>query len=523
MPNYQVHTELFHNSADGMFIFEDLAFVDANNAALEMFGYTHDKLASLHPGDISPPLQPDGTPSSEKANEFLQVVMEKGSHRFQWVHQKSDGTTFWAEVSLTKVRLDDRTVIYALVRDIDKEKRDQDELLRTKAQLQDIITNFPVAIVRAETDNVNVGYFNRRFHELFGWKLEDISTMEKWFAKAYPDPDYRQRIMQEWGELIHETHEAGLSTSPRSMEAHVHCSDGTVKICQAWYYWNQGNTFGIFHDITAQREAENKLQEINADLDLRIKEAIEQQRQQEQILLQQSKMAAMGEMIGAIAHQWRQPLNIMGLEVQDLLDAYNYGELDENYLEGTVKRSMEVINYMSQTIDDFRNFFHPNKSPVTFDTIQTMDEAVKIVEAQFKYTHIEIRREYSCTENCLLYGYPSEFKQLVLNLLNNAKDAITEWKSQHPDAPSGLITIRINEQAGKIQVEIEDNGGGIPETLMEKIFEPYFTTKEKTQGTGLGLYMSKIILDKHMGGTIHVTNASQGACFRLLLDKHPVL
>ena len=527
------HLELFTNSSDGMFMFAGDSFIDCNDAVIKILGYnTKEELLRRHPSEISPPFQPDGRPSREKAEEIIQSVLKHGNKRFHWVHTRADGSEFWAEISLTLIHLEEKPVIYCVLRDIHQEKMGQIELAAAKRQFEEIVTNFPVAIVRAETDNINVGYFNNRFHELFGWDLQDISTMDRWFIKAYPDTAYRERIVGEWDALIKKTHALGLNTSPYPMEARVTCKNGKVKICQAWYHWNGGNVFGIFHDITAQREAEAnlleahdelmrknlELKELNTSLDQRVKDEVAKQREQEQLLIQQAKMAAMGEMIGAIAHQWRQPLNVIALNIQDIQDAYAYNELDKEYLDNMVKKSMQVVNYMSQTIDDFRNFFKPDKQKVGFNVIKVVDEAINILETQFKNHSIMIETDYQCGE-CLIDGYPTEVKQLLLNLLNNSKDAIIQHRKKTSNAESGHIMINVSDTDEGIKLSIQDNGGGIPVPIMDKIFDPYFTTKEQGEGTGLGLYMSKIIIDKHMQGTIRAENVPGGVCFVVLFKR----
>jgi PAS domain S-box-containing protein len=420
-------------------------------------------------------------------------------------------------------------VILFLMYVMKKRRIAEKRLQESKRQMDGIIKNFPIAIVRAETDNVNVGYFNNEFYRLFGWELEDIDTMEKWWTNAYPDAGYRERVMKEWEVLIKETHEAGLTTSPHPMEAKVACKDGTQKTCLAWYHYNAGNVFGIFIDVTAQRAAEEELREahreleeknrelmsLNRDLDLRVKEEIDKQYQQEQILIQQSKMAAMGEMINAIAHQWRQPLNALGLMIQDMEDAYEYGELDQGYIQKLTDETMGQVNYMSRTIDDFREFFKPNKRKKTFDVRESIEETIHLVEAQFKNNNIEIVRRINCSD-CTLTSYPTEFKQVILNLLSNAKDAILET----PRGETwGEVVITVDESDSELLISLQDNGGGIPDDVIGRVFDPYFTTKEEGKGTGIGLYMSKTIMEQHMDGTIRVENRGEGACFYVSLKR----
>ncbi len=238
--------------------------------------------------------------------------------------------------------------------------------------------------------------------------------------------------------------------------------------------------------------------EYSKDLEIQIDNAIKENREKEKLLQTQSKLASMGEMIGAIAHQWRQPLNVLGLNTQLLIEDYLDGKIDEKYLENYEEKQMKIINFMSKTIDDFRNFFKVDKEKENFSIKKAIEEVIEIVSAQLKNHNIEVILNGDDFE---INGYPSEFKQVILNVINNAKDAILANNIQN-----GKIIITLKEK----YISIEDNAGGIPDEIKNRIFEPYFTTKEN--GTGIGLYMSKQIINQ-MGGDIEVTNTKQGAKF----------
>ena len=294
---------------------------------------------------------------------------------------------------------------------------------------------------------------------------------------------------------------------------------------------------GLNRDITELREAEEKLhraysdleikvqertaeltaakhqlEELNLSLERKVNKEIASRQEKEQLLFQQSRMAAMGEMIGAIAHQWRQPLNVIGLIIQNLQMAYEYGELDKERLKNAVATAMWQINFMSKTIDDFRNFFKPSKEKENFDVRKMADETVSLMKAQLQnnYIAVEIIAE---KKDLVINGYPNEFKHVLMNLINNAKDAILERKVKE-DCRS-KITIRISEKAGKVIVEVRDTGGGIPDGIMNKIFDPYFTTKDEGTGTGIGLYISKTMIERNMGGQLTAKNWEEGAEFRI--------
>ena len=238
------------------------------------------------------------------------------------------------------------------------------------------------------------------------------------------------------------------------------------------------------------------------------KRAEEELREKELLLLRQNRLAAMGEMINNIAHQWRQPLNTLGLGIQSLQMYYENGKFDEGFLDHSVKMSMELIQHMSQTIDDFRHYFQPDKEKVEFEIKDAVARTIYLVDDSLKYQQISIEVESSA--NPRLVGFPNEYSQVLLNIIMNAKDALLK---SHPD--DARVRITISKEGEKSVVTIADNGGGIPDAIIGKVFEPYFTTKGPDQGTGIGLFMSKTIIEKSMGGKLTVRNVGDGAEFRI--------
>ena len=225
------------------------------------------------------------------------------------------------------------------------------------------------------------------------------------------------------------------------------------------------------------------------------------------MLLQQSRLAAMGEMINNIAHQWRQPLNLLGMHIQSLSLLYGTGSFSKEFLEKTVSDTMAVIRHMSQTIDDFSNFFKPDKEKTDFNVKQTLQQTINLVDDGFRQNQIKIITEIDV--DAWIYGYPNEFSQAILNILQNAQDALVER-----EITDKRILIASSVANGKTVITISDNAGGIPEDIIDRIFEPYFSTKG-VQGTGIGLFMSKSIIETNMGGSITVRNYAAGAVIRI--------
>ncbi|QCI28664.1 sensor histidine kinase [Caminibacter pacificus] len=244
------------------------------------------------------------------------------------------------------------------------------------------------------------------------------------------------------------------------------------------------------------------------ELDLRVKEEIEKRQQKEQMLMHQSKLASLGEMLGNIAHQWRHPLTRLSLLIQNLEMAAQMNKLDKDFIQKFKEKAQAQIEYMSQTIDDFTNFFKKDTKKVEFCPKEIIEDALKLMEGRIKQNKVEVVLDIKKTEPIL--GYKTEFSQVVLNIINNAIDVLKER-----DIKDRKIFIRID---GK-KIEIEDNAGGIPEEIKDKIFEPYFTTKFQSQGTGIGLYMSKIIISQHFKGKLYAYNSEKGAVFVIDLSN----
>jgi signal transduction histidine kinase len=265
------------------------------------------------------------------------------------------------------------------------------------------------------------------------------------------------------------------------------------------------NSFGKLKTYT------DDLNELNEQLEKRVSDELVKSRQKDYILIQQSKLATMGEMINAIAHQWRQPLNSLGLSIQDIKYAYEQDEITKEYINTIIKESMEQIKYMSKTIDDFRNFYKPNKEKKLFGINSALKGSMSLVKARLEAHFFKITELYD-NDMPEINGYENEFKQAILNIISNTQDAAEERKISSP-----TVSIKSGFRDGYALVEIEDNCGGIPESIINRIFEPYFTTKDQGKGTGIGLFMSKTIIEENMNGILEVFNIPNGVRFTIKL------
>lgn len=262
---------------------------------------------------------------------------------------------------------------------------------------------------------------------------------------------------------------------------------------------------------TVQKKSQDLI-ELNITLEKRVKEELSKNREKEQILIQKSKFIALGEMISNIAHQWRQPLSELSSVLMAIKFKYSMGKLEPSFMKKKVDEADNLIEYMSHTIDDFRNFFMPKKEKELFSLHSSVQSVMNILGSMLKEHNIAVN--INIDHSIMLNTYLNECEQVIVNIISNAKDALVSNKIQE-----ARINIFALEDEHFVKLTIEDNGGGIQVQPKSKIFEPYFTTKDEANGTGIGLYMSKIIIEKNMKGKLRVKNINDGAQFSIFIPK----
>jgi len=265
----------------------------------------------------------------------------------------------------------------------------------------------------------------------------------------------------------------------------------------------------MIHHISSYLQ---RLKKFNTELEEQVQEKVAQLTSQEKMMVHQSRQAAMGEMLESIAHQWRQPLNIIGLSCANLEMQHELGTLSDVEFKEKMQIISKNINYMSNTIDDFRDFLNPERTPVFFNPKETIEAVYDILAAQLENN--KIRVEIKCDYAITLYGIENEFKQVIFILLNNSKDAIKGLQKNF-DNFQGEIKISLSHKENKSVITVCDNGGGIKEDIIHSIFDPYFTTKFASSGTGIGLYIAKNVIESRMKGKLKVFNTKTGCCFSI--------
>jgi C4-dicarboxylate-specific signal transduction histidine kinase len=255
-----------------------------------------------------------------------------------------------------------------------------------------------------------------------------------------------------------------------------------------------------------------ELRSLNQNLELRVNEAIEKVRIQDRQMFQQSRLAQMGEMISMIAHQWRQPLASVASIIGSLHNKIRLQKIEPILFNQKLNEIAEITQHLSTTIDDFRDFFKSNKQIQKIGVHEVIENSLSIIMPSLVSKGILLKKEYE--DAIVIHTYANEIKQVLLNLIKNAEDALTMNSIKEP-----WILIRVDEMDTHIVITVEDNAGGIPEAISEKVFDPYFSTKDDKNGTGLGLYMSKTIIDEHCEGELRVRNSTNGATFTMTLPR----
>lgn len=259
-------------------------------------------------------------------------------------------------------------------------------------------------------------------------------------------------------------------------------------------------------------EQTKQLKELNKTLEKRVQEEISKNDEKQKLLFWQSRMASLGQMLGNIAHQWRQPLTELNLTLFNMKKASL--NKDEKKVEELYKESKNLISGMSSTIEDFTNFFNPLKEKKSFEIKDVINEVLTILRKVIEQEEIKIKVDVPI--NYKVLGVSNELAQVLINLIQNSKDAFRQNEIKDKNI---FISLKEKKNLDKKSVilEIEDNAGGIKEENLDSIFEPYFTTKHKSQGTGLGLFMSKMIIEKSLEGTLSHRNSKNGSIFTITI------
>ncbi len=393
----------------------------------------------------------------------------------------------------------------AMLTDITDRKRAEESLKLN----QFIIDKASIGISRGNDDG-QITFANEHWAKILGYTPQELCSMTFFDI----DPNLAPELWRNHRKKL-------IANGSNTLESLHRRKDGTlfpVEIAVNYLsYKDHEFSCSFSRDITERKIADEQLKQkqqqleaLNSTLENRVQEEVEKNREKDLILIQQNRQAALGELLDHIAHQWKQPLNSIALIIQDLGLAVSYGELTERYAEEAVGKTMALLEHTVQTIDIFRGFYRPDKEKKIFTIKESIDQALTFIAPAFRFNAITI--ELDVDPGLTAFGYHEEYTQVILNILNNARDIFKARKAERP-----RIVIKAFEEDNKAVVTITDNGGGIPEKILDKIFEIYFTTNESNGGTGIGLYMSKNIIENNMNGRLIAKNKASGAQFRIEL------
>ena len=360
--------------------------------------------------------------------------------------------------------------------------------------------------------------WNKECERVFGWTKEELNVHENVFALFHPDP-LQQEIMREAFATRKETQYIEMNPMTKNGES----------IPSRWVNVNLSDSEIIYIgiDMRAQKEAEKKLlgvqhelQKLNTSLQDRVETSIKDIYKKEQILLEQARLAQMGEILSIIAHQWRQPLSVIDMSAFSIQNKIDLGKFDFDdktsqekflqFLQDEIKDIHSYTQYLTGTIEDFTNFFKPNKEKESTLLSIPIEKALNILNTMISKEGIAVTVDIQTHKSINIYT--NEVMQVILNIIKNSIDNFTENRIRDPK-----INIRIEEDNNKFTINICDNGGGIDESILPNIFDPYFSTKSEKNGTGLGLYISKIVIENHSAGLLNVKNMDNGVCFEIIL------
>ena len=348
-------------------------------------------------------------------------------------------------------------------------------------------------------------------------QIENLESGVKEFLKYLTNPlDYKENLHID----VNSYDELGLLSNAINKKVKVikENLDEDYKLIEeatlTLEHLKQGKLGNRLEEVAKSKELnvlKNVMNEMIINLEKKVKEEILQRTNNEKLLIQQSKLAAMGEMIENIAHQWRQPLGEINAVLMELQTISTYGKLEKEHLLESIKTCNKITEHMSNTISDFQSFFKPTKNKIKFSVLDACKKAISIIDASLKNNNIDL--VFDIKDDNIINGYPNEFSHAILNIISNAKDVLVLRKISNPKI---ILSIKVGKRFTIIK--IEDNAGGIHLENIDSVFEPYFTTKHTKRGTGIGLYMTKMIIENNMHGFVKVLNTTNGALFTIKVE-----
>jgi PAS domain S-box-containing protein len=442
---------------------------------------------------------------SNFSDDKIEFINENSFYEFETVFRKKDSSLCNAQVVIKLIELHGKSFLQITIRDITLRKQFYLELLAQKNRFKELFDASPVALVILNS-SLEILELNPAFSVYFGYNINEVPNLKTLTQIAFDDDDYRTYVINATKiSLLEAKDKHGRFATPTFK---IRCKDGQNKYIQL-----TGSILGdgyivAFSDLTESVNYEKSLRGLNEKLSQRVEEEIKKRLASEQTLIQSEKMAQLGNMIGIILHQWKQPLSAISLFAQELRIACKFNDIDIKLVQSNALNIISQVDFMTKTADEFQDFYKPSKEKRNFFVKNQIEIIGSILSKQLSLASIDFI--VSGDDTLTAHGFDSEFKQVILNIINNAKDAIVEKKIQNP-----FIKVSILKPNSNIVIQIEDNAGGIlSELLPDKLFEPFVSTKEE-HGTGVGLSLCKTIITEHFHGELTATNGAFGAIFTI--------
>jgi PAS domain S-box-containing protein len=491
----KIRTAIYTFGMDGKFIY-------VNPAMEEITGYSKKELNEMKFWELVHP-------------DFRELVKKRGMNRLQGKNEVSsytfkikrkDGNSSWIEIANTKTSLGGKQIVLGTGNDISERKQALQNLTTSEEKYRNLIETMEEGVLVVDAEE-NVTFANPAAARIFETTTQVMLqsnfrdfTSKKTYEKLL---EYTERRRQ--GKI--DKYEFEVITAKNNNK--ILQTKATPLIHNGEYH----GSFGVMIDVTERYKYEKELEKKNRELkklkdslQQEVKRAVAEVRDKDHMLMKQSRQTALGDMLSNIAHQWRQPLAAVAAIIQNFDDAYEEGEMDAAYLDNNIDKVLDIITGLSNTIDHFRSFFKPNKQKNKFNVCQVLNKLLKFTKETMREADIKIKTNLQ--QDCYVYAYENEFSQVVMNILLNARDIFQERQIDKRE-----IIINVYKKSTEIVIEIVDNAGGIEPDILDRIFDPYFSTKKTGQDTGLGLYMAKMIIEQNLEGSLAAANWENGAKF----------
>ncbi|WP_207563206.1 PAS domain-containing sensor histidine kinase [Sulfurimonas aquatica] len=472
----------------GVGVVKERVLQEVNDYMCVMTGYAREELLNKN----SRMLYPDQETYESVGKEKYKQITKYGIGSVETQLQRKDGTILDVLLSSTPIEpLDISKGVTFTATDITELNQSHSDALKAKEVYRSLLEDINEWVWEVNLEGCFT-YSSPRVKDIIGYSPDEVMGKSLFYFIDDGEVDLVKSI---FSEII-----ASKSSfkNIQSTQRHKDTQDVIIETTGRPVFDNDTGELmgyrGTNRDIT---------EHITIEKELKLKD---------EIMFAQSRQAAMGEMIGMIAHQWRQPITSIAMGANNIIVDSILGNIDKDSLNKLATDIVEQTQHLSKTIDDFRDFFKPNKEHDDVNVCSVIEETLSIIGTSLVNNNIKIIKEFNSQST--ISTFSRELLQVYINILKNAKEALLENKIE-----DAKIIITVTEDENNIITTVCDNGGGVKPELLTKIFEPYFTTKEELNGTGLGLYMSNIIVTKHLKGTLQVKNSDDGACFMLKLPK----